>query len=393
MTIPYWTDGCIGSFEAVYFESSPTTPANFLTARLVSRSPSNPQRIMPYNDTFDLVKGVAKMRELGVRYYIAFSGEAVTAAQKMPQDLRLVRNSPLARVCDDNERNAFGCPTEWHIYEIVDWGYVAPLTVEPVVVTGIGQSQEAGWLDVTAAQFVDPARYPALFAADGPKEWTRVKATYERSPEIIYGTKVTIDPHTPKPVTSAAPLSVSDVTVGRSSIRFKVSEVGKPVIVRMSYFPNWKAKGARGPWRVSPNYMVVIPTSTDVRLDFTRDTADWLGLLASAAGIAGLGGFAVAGRRRRRSTPATPRSAGVEESDDPGGNLGDLDAQPNALPATDLGSGDDWPTVQPSPVNDPVPVGAVASSEAVASDPIQHDRMSEDSKQLADAGRSTTGRT
>ena len=44
--------------------------------------------------------------------------------------------------------------------------------------------------------------------------------------------------------------------------------MGTPVEVRVSYFPNWKASGADGPWRVAPNLMVVVPTSHDVTLTY-----------------------------------------------------------------------------------------------------------------------------
>ena len=32
MLLPFWTDGCIGSMEGLYFEASGSTPYHFLTA-------------------------------------------------------------------------------------------------------------------------------------------------------------------------------------------------------------------------------------------------------------------------------------------------------------------------------------------------------------------------
>jgi uncharacterized membrane protein len=60
--------------------------------------------------------------------------------------------------------------------------------------------------------------------------------------------------------------TVSDVNVGLQSISFHVSRIGVPVLVKISYFPRWHATGATGPYRVSPNLMVVIPTANDVSL-------------------------------------------------------------------------------------------------------------------------------
>ena len=74
-----WTHGCIDSLEGLYYESSGTTPYHFLTAAEISQSPSDPMAGLPYGQ-FDLRAGLAHMRLLGVRYYMAFSQPEVTAA-------------------------------------------------------------------------------------------------------------------------------------------------------------------------------------------------------------------------------------------------------------------------------------------------------------------------
>ena len=59
------------------------------------------------------------------------------------------------------------------------------------------------------------------------------------------------------------------------------------MLVKMSYFPRWHVSGATGPYRVSPNEMVVIPTSKDVSL--TYDSGAGLGgLITSATVLVGL---------------------------------------------------------------------------------------------------------
>jgi len=55
---------------------------------------------------------------------------------------------------------------------------------------------------------------------------------------------------------------------GLQSISFHVSQIGVPVLVKISYFPRWHATGATGPYRVSPNLMVVIPTSKNVSMNY-----------------------------------------------------------------------------------------------------------------------------
>jgi hypothetical protein len=59
--------------------------------------------------------------------------------------------------------------------------------------------------------------------------------------------------------------------VGNQELRFHTDQVRVPHVVKVSWFPNWRAEGAEGPWMLSPGLMVVVPTQPDVRLVY-RDT-------------------------------------------------------------------------------------------------------------------------
>ena len=83
MLLPHWTNGCIGSMEGLFFESSPTTPFHFLNQSELSARPSRPQSGLPYRET-DVTQGVKHLQLLGVRYYMAFSESLVTAARANP---------------------------------------------------------------------------------------------------------------------------------------------------------------------------------------------------------------------------------------------------------------------------------------------------------------------
>ena len=92
-------------------------------------------------------------------------------------------------------------------------------------------------------------------------------------------------------------VNITNVDIGTSDVRFSVDQVGIPVLVRVSYFPNWNASGAKGPYRVAPNMMVVIPTSTNVHLSYDRSLLDVFAYLLTFVGI----GLAVKYRRRHSS--------------------------------------------------------------------------------------------
>ena len=128
MLLSLFTDGCIGSMEGLYFESSTTTPFHFINQDELSAHCSCAQRNLPYRG-FDISLGIKHMQLLGVRYYLASTGQAVAAAAKEPA-LREIATTGRAADAPDDATNAV-----WHIYEIADSQLVVPLANEPAVVT------------------------------------------------------------------------------------------------------------------------------------------------------------------------------------------------------------------------------------------------------------------
>jgi len=80
-------------------------------------------------------------------------------------------------------------------------------------------------------------------------------------------------------------VTVSNVVLGNESVDFDVDQVGVPVLVKVSYFPNWEVSGGKGPYRIAPNLMVVIPTSKHVSMNFGRSTIDYIAYLLSFIGV------------------------------------------------------------------------------------------------------------
>ena len=274
MLLPYWTDGCIGSMEGLYFESSATTPYHFLSASELSRKASRPQRGLPYRD-FDLAAGVRHLQLLGSRYYMAFTTEAKTAAASNP-DLRLVGSTSSFPV---NYPTGAG-QRSWEIYEVVGSDLVVPLRSEPVVVPSMATGEKA-WLDRSVPWYMDASRWGVHLAAGGPDRWRRVRSTEGALPER-----------------AVPPVRVTGIRTGDDRISFDVDRPGSPVLVKVSYFPNWKASGADGPWRVTPNLMVVVPTGRHVELHYGRTAVDVAGMGLSGLGLIALVVLAV---RRPRS--------------------------------------------------------------------------------------------
>ena len=98
---------------------------------------------------------------------------------------------------------------------------------------------------------------------------------------------------------------MSNVTQTGDSVTFDVDHTGAPVLIRVSDFPGWTVAGADGPFRVTPNFLVVVPTEKSVSLTRTRTTVDWVALVSGTLGVIGVVGLAVMSWRDRRRRVTT----------------------------------------------------------------------------------------
>ena len=282
MLLPFWTNGCIGSMEGLFFEAAGTTPYHFITAAAMSKQSSNPVRELRY-DNNDAAKGVAYMRALGVKYFMGFTPEAVTAASAQPELSKVAQSGP------------------WVIFRVSESDLVVPLAVQPVVVSmAIGDPRER-WLEIGTSWFQHPDEWAALPADAGPQEWqhidVKIDPTRREGEPGASGRRVdVVTPAQAIAPVALPPVVVSNVEMGQSDVSFSVDKIGVPVLVRVSYFPNWKVDGATGPFRVAPNMMVVIPTSNTVKLHYGSTSLDYMAYLLTFIGI----GVLVRRRRRMR---------------------------------------------------------------------------------------------
>jgi len=277
MILPYWTDNCVDSMEGLLFESSPTTPYHFLNQAELSAAPDDAQAGLAYGP-LDVKEGVDHLQMLGVKYFFAFSPTVIAQANADPQ-LQLVAST-----------KAWPAPgATWKVYLVKNSPMVEGLAEVPNVVANI--AGRVAWLNANVNWWLNPTLWSALAASTGPVDWPRAA-------------NVTSMTHIDLPK-----VKVTKVVVGTQSIAFHVSRIGVPVLVKISYFPRWHATGATGPYRVSPNLMVVVPTSKDVSMVYGSSPANEVGdTISQVTALVGLVMlvFVVRRRRKRRRTSVEP---------------------------------------------------------------------------------------
>lgn len=356
--LPYFTHGKIASMEGIYFESSATTDYHFLTVSECAQHPSNPVRGLVYgspDSDFDLC--VRHMQMLGVRYYMAWTPEMQKLAGNNPQ-LELVKdipqNPPIAGPSPDKQLK------DWKVYQVAGSDLVVGMDREPVVLTGLSSSEQKyskcwnttwdptsgaepmmqdGWECTTAPWWMNRDELSTPYAQTGPSDWQRAKVSDLAN---VQATVVT-------------PVQVSNVATSVDKISFDVSDIGKPVEVKESYFPNWHVTGANGPYRLAPNLMVVIPTSKHVALTYGLTAADWAGRAIAVAGAAGLvllGLWSGAQRFAAGTEKAAEASDGLDGND---GDANDTGNEPADFWRDDLSESDGVDEEDPPDRKDPLP--------------------------------------
>ena len=270
MLLPYWTNGCVDSMEGLLFESSATTPYHFINQAELSVGPSEPEVGLPYGP-LDVTRGVEHLQLLGVKYFMAESPTVEQQADADPALKRIAQTGPWTY-----NYNGTVSHTTWDIYMVRNAPLVTPLHNDPVVLSGVNPAP-SGWIGPAnqpgpALNWYDePSRWDVELAQSGPASWPRTPVS------DIHATAKHV------PTTQVTAVRQTD-----SSVSFHVTRLGTPVLVKVSYFPNWHASGADGPYRVTPNLMVVVPTSHDVTLTYGRSAANDLGQLLTLVGLVAL---------------------------------------------------------------------------------------------------------
>jgi hypothetical protein len=109
-----------------------------------------------------------------------------------------------------------------------------------------------------------------------------------------------------------AEATITDVVLEDDQISFNTDAIGTPHLVKVSYFPNWRATGADGPFHAGPSLMIVVPTQERVTLQFANGGVENLGWIMTIGGVAAAIAGTVFYRMQNRRPATTSPGAGAE---------------------------------------------------------------------------------
>ncbi|MBF0451307.1 MAG: hypothetical protein HQK75_11435 [Candidatus Magnetomorum sp.] len=146
-------------------------------------------------------------------------------------------------------------------------GYVSPVKYLPVLFTG------ENWLEQFYQNwFKYPEKSDVYFVPDHYVKHPEDRAVFQDQSDNL-----TIrSSYLHHPVNGSKTPSIK-TQLDHLEISFHTSEIGVPHLIRVSYFPNWKVRGAYGVYPVTPHFMMVIPRSSTVTLTYSRGIWEKMG--------------------------------------------------------------------------------------------------------------------
>lgn len=260
------------TLEGLYLQSSPSAPFIAYIQSELTETPSCPFR--PYRcTTFDPTRALAHLELFNVKEVIAVS-ERVKAA--------LASNPGYRKVGDVGPYGIF------HV-ERGSGQYVAPLSFLPAL------AKSSDWKRLAYDWFQKP-------------EWLDVPLLFLRRGEPSPPSTVPFRSLDEAPVREpqSPECRVRDA-IGYEEVRFETDCPGRPHLIKISYHPKWRVEGADWIYLVSPAFMMVYPTTTEVRLVFGNRWPDYLGRVCTTLGILGFFAETLAPFIRKRYSRSAPR--------------------------------------------------------------------------------------
>jgi hypothetical protein len=198
------------TLEGLLIESAFSAPFHFIIQAETTLTPTTPNFGFNY-PSFNMKKAVEHMRFMGIRYFIAYTDKVKKEADKFLQ--------------------VIGEIGKFKIYEIPDVKLIEPLfDFEIKKKTNKWKTEAVEWFlsgDISK---------PIIFSEKEIKKQERKN------------------------------IKCQLIKFAPDEITFYTEGIGIPHIVKVSFFPKWRVEGGKGPYLVSPSFMVVIPEKEFVKI-------------------------------------------------------------------------------------------------------------------------------
>jgi uncharacterized membrane protein len=238
-SIPYFSGKPV--MEGLLIESAINTPYHFWMQAHLSERPSCPISYVGCH-SLNISKGYEYLKLFGVKYFIASS-------EKVKEEIDKDYHFKLLKEIGD-----------FRIYEVEGSGIVEIPKYQTVF------AKKGKWRDLSLewfkSNFIDVL---IVFTNENRKNMIEKLEDINRIPMNIN-------------------CSIEE-NVSNEEIKVRTNCVRVPLLVKVSYFPNWKVEGAEKIYLASPAFMLIFPNSENVRIYYGSDLIDILGIIITTIGV------------------------------------------------------------------------------------------------------------
>jgi hypothetical protein len=208
---------------------------------------------------FDIQRGTKHLQMFNLRYLIA-------ASANLTRTLKGDDRYALLKEFHDKQINH-----DWAVFELQGpHNYVTLPLYEPVAI------RTDAWRKVSMDWFrTDELLDVPLVFLDASERNEDGRLALYASENLEYVPKVPVDQN----------CTISE-TVLDDEVLIDTTCIGRPLIVKISYFPNWLVDGADRIYLVSPSFMLIYPNQRHVRLHYGQTPSNLLGWSLTLIGLA-----------------------------------------------------------------------------------------------------------
>jgi uncharacterized membrane protein len=249
-TLPYFAKR--QTLEGIHMLGAISAPFVFYIESETSYQSCNPLPNYFYS-TLNLKRGIDHFKMYNVSHFVVRSGQVQQEIKKFPE-FKLEHTSG-----------------DYEIYRLLtnDNEYVTPLANKPALFL-TGKWRDISYLWFSKENFNDT--FLAFKKKADPEDLKLFGKTVNRMEKIE-----TIPYPGPKPIVKSS--------LSPESIDIETSAIGHPLLIKVSYHPNWKVKGADRVYLASPSFMMIFPTAHKIHLSFEPGNASKAGLILTIIGI------------------------------------------------------------------------------------------------------------
>jgi hypothetical protein len=239
------------TLEGLYMQASPSAPFVFYIQSLISKAASRPFPQYHYDD-MNFNRAKARLTIFNVRDLLLRSKEAKGA-------IRLASGYQLNK--------SIGPYELWRITDSPG-KYTVPLDIRPLVYKG-DNVKEAAFQWFTNDHDLN---IPIIFPRPGQKipagtiPITSLKGTLPRRPLDM-------------------PPCTTSENIHPQGIDITTTCIDHPVLIKVSYHPNWQVQGADSIYQVSPAFMLIYPRMGHISMKYKNGKFDYWGEILSGLGI------------------------------------------------------------------------------------------------------------